>query len=136
MNRELTLRGRVSEGFGEGGRYVTRNPYLKYFIKELGREPYPGTLNVSVEYGFEEIASVCPPTKVEFGPGVGPLLVWRGKILAEDGATINVLILRPLLSRHSPNVIEAVSPANLRESLGLRNGSMVTLKLVCGDADG
>ncbi len=135
MSREIILRGKVSEGFGEGGKYVTRNPYLKYFIKELGAEPYPGTLNVSVEYGFEEIASECPPTKVEFGPGVGALLVWRGEILAEDGAVSNVLILRPLLSRHSPNVIEAVSPANLRESLGLRNGSVVTLKLVCGDAD-
>ncbi len=135
MSRELTLRGRVSEGFGEGGRYVTREPYLEYFIKELGAEPYPGTLNVSVEYGFEEIALICPPTRVEFGPRVGALLVWKGKILAGSRAVNNVLILRPLLSRHSPNVIEAVSPSNLRRSLGLKNGSMVILKLACGDTN-
>lgn len=135
MSRELTLRGKVSEGFGEGRKYVTREPYIEYFVKELGREPFPGTLNVSVEYGFKEIASLCPPTKVGFGSGAGALLVWRGEILAEDGAASNVLILRPLLSRHSPNIIEAVSPANLRACLGLRNGSIVTIKLVCGDAD-
>lgn len=136
MRRELTLHGRVDEGFGEGSRYVTSEPYLGFFVKELGREPFPGTLNVTVEYSFKEIASLCPPKKVEFGPGAGALLVWRGELLAMDGAASNVLILRPLLSKHSPEVIEAVSPVNLRECLGLGNGSAVTLKLLCGDTDG
>ncbi len=135
MNRELILRGKVCKGFGEGGKYVTRRPYIDYFAKELGSDPFPGTLNVSVGQGYEEISSLCPPARVEFGTGSGALLVWRGKISAGGRAVADVLILRPVLSRHSPDVIEVVSPANLREELGLGNGATVTLILLCGDGD-
>lgn len=133
MSRVLTVRGKVSQGFGEGRKYVTKDPYREYFIKELGAEPYPGTLNLLTEYRYDEIASICPPSRIEFGQGSGALLVWRGGISNMNGYADKVLILRPLLSRHPPNVIEAVSPANLREKLGLTNGSTVTLRLECGD---
>ncbi|MCD6324319.1 MAG: DUF120 domain-containing protein, partial [Desulfurococcales archaeon] len=43
-----------------------------------------------------------------------------------------VIVLRPFLSRHAPDVLEVVSAINLRERFGIRDGSEVKVKLICG----
>ncbi|MEB3757312.1 MAG: CTP-dependent riboflavin kinase, partial [Desulfurococcales archaeon] len=43
---EVTVRGRVFSGLGEGEFYV--NLYARNFRRALGFTPYPGTLNVRV----------------------------------------------------------------------------------------
>jgi riboflavin kinase len=45
----VTLRGRVTGGMGEGRHYISLSGYMRQFRERLGYEPFPGTLNVSLD---------------------------------------------------------------------------------------
>jgi riboflavin kinase len=45
----VTLRGRVTGGMGEGRHYISLSGYMRQFRDRLGYEPFPGTLNVSLD---------------------------------------------------------------------------------------
>ncbi|MBI4175781.1 MAG: CTP-dependent riboflavin kinase, partial [Candidatus Aenigmarchaeota archaeon] len=45
----MKLAGRVKSGVGEGGFFMSLEPYVQEMEKELGYVPYPGTLNMAAE---------------------------------------------------------------------------------------
>jgi len=142
----LELKGRVMEGLGEGRKYVAM-PLYNLLLTEIlnGRAPFPGTLNIAVEQGVKLIATLCRPRSIRSavinGRLFGGFMYWLGCINSTKNTEYGVMphkvvVLRPFLSKHPPNVLEAVSSENLRRSLKLKSGDEVKLTLICGNEVG
>jgi riboflavin kinase len=122
--RVLRIRGRVSQGLGEGGFYVEK--YAEEFGRTLGFKPFPGTLNIEILNGVLSLheckgIEIKPPS-----PSYGLVLAYPACLNGEK-----VFIIKPLLTRHSSQIIEIISSFKLREVLGLKNGDVVEVRVFC-----
>jgi riboflavin kinase len=132
---ELVFRGKVFTGFGEGAYYVSKNGYLNQFVEKLGFRPYPGTLNVKLEEAGKgvvksrELLKALKPIVLQGfesdGRSFGPVRCFK--------ATVNGLGECALIEAHrthyGSDVIEVISPFNLRRRLGLRDGDEVEVRV-------
>jgi len=131
----VVVEGRVARGFGVGAKYVAMPPYNIILTELIDEEPYPGTLNLEISKTYEELIKECTPSIIRSlivdGVERGGFYYWFGKIpeLPEEW----VLIIRPYLSKHKPNVIEIISGHNLREKLSLEDGKILSVKIYCAD---
>jgi len=50
LSDKIFFKGKVTSGLGEGKYYTEQKKYTKQFQEQLGFKPYPGTLNVEIEY--------------------------------------------------------------------------------------
>ena len=130
------LEGEVRSGLGEGAKYVKMPMYNLLLTELLDEVPYPGTLNLHIGEVFEKFSEECPPSHIKSviidGEEKGGFYYWFGDLLTEGGP-IPVLVVRPFLSRHPPDVIEVIAGKNLRETLNLRDGEKVRIKIFCSD---
>ncbi|MEM0065684.1 MAG: DUF120 domain-containing protein [Sulfolobales archaeon] len=122
-------------GLGLGRIFVNKHVYYIVLTEILGEEPYPGTLNVETGFSVEEIEARCSPQYIKSvisGSDIfGGFKYWLGRISTDAADSIDVLVLRPNLSRHSSNVLEVVSSKYLRGALGLEDGDYVYVDLRC-----
>ncbi|MEM1623450.1 MAG: DUF120 domain-containing protein [Sulfolobales archaeon] len=122
-------------GLGLGRTFVNKHVYYIILTEILGEEPYPGTLNIGTSFSVEEIEARCSPQYIKSvisGSNVfGGFRYWLGKISTDAANPIDVLVLRPNLSRHSSNVLEVVSSKYLRGVLSLEDGDYVYVDLRC-----
>jgi len=110
-------------------------PVYNILLTELLDEtPYPGTLNIDIRKDYKELLNECPPLQVKSvvmnGHEYGGFYYWFGNIVEPN---IPVLVLRPFLTKHPESVLEVVAERNLREELGLTDGSTVKVKLICAE---
>jgi riboflavin kinase len=50
--QQISFKGKIVTGMGEGAYYMSLEGYKKQFRDKLGYEPFPGTLNVKIEDKF------------------------------------------------------------------------------------
>lgn len=128
LTDKLYLKGKVISGIGEGRYYTEQKGYVDQFNEKLGFIPYPGTLNVEIQYveknklrflkNNNAISIDEFKTKDRTFGGVG---CFRVEINGVDGA-----IVMPLRSHYS-NILEFISPFYLREKLNLKDGDEVKI---------
>ncbi|MEM2006434.1 MAG: DUF120 domain-containing protein [Sulfolobales archaeon] len=122
-------------GLGLGRIFVNKHVYYIVLTEILGEEPYPGTLNIETSLSVAEIETYCLPQYIKSvisGSNIfGGFKYWLGKISTDTTGSIDVLVLRPNLSRHGSNVLEVVSSKYLRGLLGLEDGDYVYVDLRC-----
>lgn len=129
---EVTIKGELISGMGEGQYYITRRGYTQQFEEKLGFSPYPGTLNLLLEREHDivvrEMLDNCPYIKVDGfcdeGRTFGAVKCYPVSINGTQGA-----ILSPLRTHHPKNVVEIISPVYLREALALKDGDEVSVVL-------
>jgi CTP-dependent riboflavin kinase len=121
-----TLAGTVFSGSGTCSRKLTPTLHARGLDRELGYQPYPGSLNLRCE------------TTVDLGT---PWLAWPGLVKGRSRpywfwpAWLNghpVHAMDPAGRGHGPGCIEVVAPRSMRDSLGLVDGDAVTLEVACG----
>ncbi|MDI6819322.1 MAG: DUF120 domain-containing protein [Candidatus Hodarchaeaceae archaeon] len=128
--RAMELVGQVVSGLGEGSYYVSQEGYRRQFKRELGFEPYPGTLDIRLDktsLGLRATLSELPGKRIEgfkvpertFGPVVCFPAILRGT---------RVAVILPSRSHHT-DVIELIAPKNLRRSLRLADGDAVKVEV-------
>lgn len=123
--------GEVISGIGEGAYYVRQ--YAHLMREYLGFEPYPGTLNIRVLFPktvFDAFCGVRPvilPGFVKDGRTFGDVKAYRVQIEDVEGA-----IVIPSRTVHPPKIAEIVAPVCLRETLGLKDGDRITVRVVKG----
>lgn len=129
----LRLVGRYIKGLGRSGVFLSMDYYREIFRERLGRDPYPGTLNIEVEgiEGYEDLRTLCPPNDeigdIEIGGRTyGGLYIWRAKLRSED-----ILLIRPYRSTHDKKVLEIVAIEKLSEKLGLKEGELIPIEVEC-----
>lgn len=126
----IELTGHVITGLGEGQYYTSLKGYRDQFIKLLGFKPYPGTLNVKLEtesVGCRSLLNLKEEVIIKgfnsknrtFGGGrCYPVKVDNG---------VKGAIMIPERSHYPDDIIEIISTDNLRERLGLEDGSRITV---------
>jgi riboflavin kinase, archaea type len=123
---ELKFRGVVFTGLNEGRYYVSLKGYLKSFVRAVGFEPFPGTLNLRLtnEAMIEQrrrlglMEGINVPGFSDSKRSYGPVKVFRAKISAKHPGAV-LAIER---THYDNTVLEVISPLNLRRALRLRDG--------------
>jgi len=120
--------GRVVSGIGEGRYYTEQSRYVDQFKEKLGFVPYPGTLNVEIEYvernKLRLLKDYSAITIDEFktkNRTFGGVRCFRAKI-----NDVNSAIVLPSRSHYS-NILEFISPNYLRKKLDLKDGDEVKI---------
>jgi riboflavin kinase len=134
---ELIFRGNVFTGLGEGGDYVSVEGYARGFSSALGFEPYSGTLNLRLtsEAMIEQRRRLDLMKGIEvpgFSDGrrsFGPVKCFKAKIAGKQPGA--VLAING--ARYDSTTIEAISPVNLRKSLGVKDGDEVSIIVYLGE---
>jgi riboflavin kinase len=131
-SEELVIEGIVVTGLGEGAYYV--DAYSQRFREALGFVPFPGTLNVKVvseesQKAVEQMKQTPPLVVTGFsseGRTFGDVICYRVRINNEAEGAV-VIAQR---THHSTDVLEVISPANLRFKLKLDDQDPVMLRVV------
>jgi riboflavin kinase, archaea type len=117
----LSLRGKVYSGKGEGKKFVAL-PWVERQIKEkLGFSPYAGTLNIRL--GREGLANKKMLTKAEHIEIVPEKGYCRGYLIKAEISNLDCGIIIPLVPAYPPDVVEVVAAVFLRQRLHLADGS-------------
>ncbi len=127
-----TLNGIVTSGLGEGKYYMSLEGYKKQFIEKLGFDPYPGTLNLKLATR-EDIRIYQTLRKMDGiliegfrheNRSFGAVKCFKAYIDNIEGA-----VVIPLRS-HYIDIMEVISPKKLRNELNLKDGDIVSVKVV------
>lgn len=141
---QISFKGRIVTGMGEGAYYMSLEGYRKQFRDKLGYEPFPGTLNVKIEdkyymnsrknlinypsiyvEGFKNTDRTfgwvrCYPATI-IRDSTGPNTTTDQNIVAD----VHILLLER--THHDNSLIEVIGPFNLKETANLRNDDSVTI---------
>ena len=124
----IVFKGKVVSGIGEGRYYTEQSGYVDQFKDKLGFLPFPGTLNVEIEFVERNKLRLLKDGKAiiinEFktkNRTFGAVRCFKAKINGVDGA-----IVLPLRTHYS-NVLEFISEYYLRKKLKIKDGDLVEI---------
>jgi len=131
-NLKITVKGEVVTGLGTGKFFVTKEEYKKQFVKKIGYIPYPGTLNLKLK----------SEDRLDIGKYKSGIIIkgfrennrTYGQVkcldctLKKDQKKTKGTIVIPQKTRHT-DIIEIISPKNLRKTLNLKNRDIVHIIL-------
>lgn len=120
------MNGEVFSGLGEGAYYMSMNGYRRQFVKNLGFDPYPGTLNLRLE----TIIDRQQRRNLESQPNIHidgfedgkRTYGWAKCYLAKINKKLSGAIIILERAHYDHSVIEIISPINIRDKLKLKNG--------------
>ena len=126
-----SLTGSVISGLGEGRYYMSLPPYAGQFSRILGREPFPGTLNLRLSSASRDVkrkVDGLPWTRIE-GFVQDDRTFGEARTLPCRIGEIPCAIVVPGRSHYPDDVIEVISPVELRTALRLSDGDLVTVEV-------
>ncbi len=128
LENKIYFSGNVVSGLGEGRYYTEQKGYRDQFQEKLDFKPYPGTLNVKIEYIEKNKLRLLKNNSAiiinEFRTNsrtFGKVQCFKAEIEGIKGA-----IVLPFRSHYS-NILEFISPVYLREKLDLDDGDNVNI---------
>ena len=131
FSKELSLKGIVKEGLGEGTFYMNQDEYKKQIQSALGFVPYPGTLNLAVNKHttvsflaikqLHRIKGFQTNERTFGGLKCFPIFIQHKK--QEHQAAIII----PDRTIHTLDTIEIIAPVFLRTALQLKDGDEIIL---------
>jgi riboflavin kinase len=129
-SRDISVRGAISTGLGEGAYYLSQEGYTKQIGEKFGMEPFRGTLNVVLTQRDAPVIDLLrrgPGIQLEGfssgGRSFGSCLCYPCKV---NG--IDAVVMVPNRTVHT-SIIEIVASARLRETLSLNDGDEVDIAI-------
>ncbi len=134
---EITLKGEIVSGLGEGRYYISLPGYYTQIKEKLGFKPFLGTLNVKLAsfrdfQKFQQLRSI-PAIQLEPFTADGRTYGNVDCYIVTINDQVEGAIVRSERTHHGENFIEIISPINLREHLVLQDGSSVTVRYLGGN---
>ena len=126
MGVKIILEGVITSGVGEGAIFMSMEHYKNEIKKRLGFYAYPGTLNLKINK--EQLSSLKNFNTIRIkgyekgNKTFGGASCYKAKIDDMSGA-----VIIPDLTRHKEDVIEFISPVNLKSELKLKDGDKVKI---------
>jgi len=132
---KIVMRGKVVSGMLDGKYYMSLKKYSEKIKSRLGFKPYPGTLNIRLDTIDDSQCKkkLCAMKGTEIpgfrrgGRTFGSVRCFPCRISGVKGA-----VLIPERSHYGLEVLEIISPFNLRQRLKLSNGDDVKVKVIVG----
>jgi riboflavin kinase len=129
--------GEVFTGLGEGAYYISLKGYRKQFVRKLGFDPYPGTLNLRLASSLDRLIR----SGLEKLPGIviegfedGQRTYGGAKcFLCRINGSVEGAVLVLERTNYDDSVLEVIAPVRLRDRLNLRDGDSVTVKIFSAD---
>jgi len=128
----MVFDGTVVKGLGEGAYYLCQGEYTSQFKKNLGFKPFCGTLNILINAEDIEKRIMLRQQKAIEIPGFkkgnrtfGKLAVYKCVIKGTPAA-----LVFPERSQHGLQVLEIVSPLQLRKKFNFVDGANVQVEVV------
>lgn len=128
----LKFHGKVFSGLGEGRYYVSLKGYREQFVKKLGIDPFPGTLNLRIP---KEEMAVKRRLDAERGIEIegftaenrnfGEVKAFKCRVNGLDA-----FIVMPKRTHHQSDVVEVIAEVKLRDALNLRDGDVVEVEVI------
>ncbi len=123
--KRLEIEGRITKGLGEGGFYVSMDGYRKQIKEKLGFDPFPGTLNITVDEAWKKQSLLQLEPIIISGfrdrdRTYGDLFAYPCRLGDHDCA-----IIVPLRTHHGPDIIELISPFNIKKELHKKDGDHI-----------
>jgi riboflavin kinase len=123
----LSFRGRVFSGKGEGKKFMALPWVEKQMREKLGFTPYQGTLNIRLDrnsLALKEKLKKAPHLEIVPEKGYCRAELIKAKITGLDCA-----IIVPFVPKYPPDEMEVISPFFLRQRLRLSDGSEAAVTL-------
>lgn len=132
----VSLSGAVTGGMGEGRHYISLSGYMEQFRERLGYEPFPGTLNLSLDEesvrtraGLDAVDAVdidgWEDEERTFGPAKCHPVTLRTDGTVYEGAHI----IAPERTHHDDSQVEVIAPDRLRDVMSLEDGDVLDLEV-------
>ncbi len=127
---EITVQGTISSGFGEAKYFTQLDWVVEEFSNKLGFLPYPGTLNVDITENewkglVRWFGRNCGVTIAPMDKACCSAVCFRAQINDSIGGAV----IMPEITRHPAGKLETVAPVNIKDTLKLADGDVVTLTL-------
>lgn len=130
--------GHVSSGLGRGAEFVSLPGYAAQFRTLLGTDPYPGTLNITLNEGtasrdsLDESSAICLDGWVDGNRSFGAVRCYPATVTAqragtEDDQSTRAYVVDPVETDHDSDTLELVASVQLRDALGLDDGDRVVV---------
>ena len=125
----LPLIGTITTGMGDAKKFLSLTGYLDQFRSLLGYEPFPGTLNITLNASSTQLKSnlldLVPLLIHEWTDGdrtYGPATCYSATITEPSNSkNIPVHVILPEKTHHGADQLELLSPINLRKTLSLND---------------
>lgn len=130
----VELDGIVTVGMGEGRHYISLPGYMAQFETRLGYEPFPGTLNVSLESESTRTRTALgavEPIEIEGWEDdertYGPAFCYPATVETGSETYERAHVIAPERTHHDDDQLEVIAPVKLREEFGLEDGDSISI---------
>ncbi len=129
----LEINGEVFTGLGEGAYYMSMKGYRRQFVKQLGFEPYPGTLNLRLNTPLDQRQrrdlEQQPSILIQGFEDGQRTYGWAKCYLAKiKGKTKGAVIILER-AHYDHTVLEVISPINIRDELEIKDGDILPITI-------
>lgn len=123
----MKIHGEIISGENKGQYFMSLDVYKVQFMGILGFEPFPGTLNLKINKdSADKISKLQEKMDTIKGKGnFGDVKLIKARL--NDGS--EGALIFPVKTHHEPEILEFISPLNLRKSLQIQDGDLVTLEI-------
>ena len=136
----VNLRGQVTDGMGEGRHYISLSGYRRQFVERLDYEPFPGTLNLTLdEEGvrrrsrLETLAAIPIDGWEDDDRTYGPAVCYPATISADGGTYSDAHAIVPERTHHDERNLELIAPDKLRDVLSLTDDEWIEIGVSAGE---
>ena len=131
----VELQGHVTTGMGEGRHYISLSGYMEQFRDRLGYEPFPGTLNVTLESDSVRRRSALEaiePVRIDGWENeertYGPAFCYPARVTNPVGEEyVGAHAIVPERTHHDEDNLELIAPDRLRDVLDLADDDLLTI---------
>jgi riboflavin kinase len=122
--QKITFSGIVVSGKGEGSSFINLVWVRNQIHEKLSFEAYPGTLNLKIKQS-KKIKSLFQKSQyIKIIPEKG---FCEGIVIPAFINSQNCAIIIPKIKDYPENMIEIISPINLRDKLQVEDGDEITI---------
>ena len=129
-----TIVGRVQTGSGQAAGFTSLPWAQQQFVRALGIDPYPGTLNLLVDprsLADWQGLTVQPGLRIEPGNAADCGARCYPVLASVPGrVSITAAVLVPEVAGYAPQQVEVLAAVSLRAALALADGDTITLRTV------
>jgi riboflavin kinase len=118
----LCLRGKVFSGKGEGATFLRLSWARRQIEEKLGFSPYQGTLNIRLtRESTRKKRTLMNRPGAQISPAPDH---YSGRLFRANLMNLECALIVPEVPGYPEDIIELVSPANLRQTLHLVDGAL------------
>lgn len=130
----VEIHGKAFTGLGEGAYYVSLRGYRRQFLKRLGFDPYPGTLNIRIDSpsdrrlrrDLERHSSI----RIEGFEDGHRTYGWAKCYPAEINGELKGAVIVLERTHYDDSVLEVIAPVDIRAALNVKDGDPVAVRVL------